>query len=471
MKIRGFDLQGTGLRRALVLVSLVASVPVVAAFWQRTSVDPSLVASVRRGALTAHIMTSGTLRPITAMTYRSPVPGREAEIIELVPEGLHVNEGDLLIRFDSTELQVEVDRAQRELRQAQIDRQVAEGERQEAQASVAAVSEGEGALTVEEARVRLQLAQKKAERLRQEYGQLRPLMEKGFITREELAKTSDQLEQAEEELGLARKRTDVVVRMTHPREQQRAALQLAQRGSQLENAGARAQETQVRLTLLRRLVDNCSIYARRPGLVVYEEFLNTIPRRKIRVGDRVSSSQGLITIPEVDRMLVEASVGEAEVHRIRPGQPAIVRLEAFPDLRLGGRVVRVGTLASASIDRPLDDKRFDLIVELDSSTSELRPGMTARADIVVGTREAVLLVPVNAVFEHQGTFVAHVVGRSGIETRPVDLGESNDQFVEVVAGLREDERVMLIEPVTAASTPPAAAGRVKSEGGPAFTSR
>ena len=111
-------------------------------------------------------------------------------------------------------------------------------------------------------------------------------------------------------------------------------------------------------------------------------------------------------------MLVEASVGEAEVHRVQPGQPATVRVEAFPDLRLTGKVSRVGTLASASATRPFDDKRFDLIIELDPTTTELRPEMTARADIVVGTRKDVLLVPVTAVFEHQGSFVAYVVGRN-----------------------------------------------------------
>jgi multidrug efflux pump subunit AcrA (membrane-fusion protein) len=72
-------------------------------------------------------------------------------------------------------------------------------------------------------------------------------------------------------------------------------------------------------------------------------------------------------------------------------------------------------------------------------------------------------VPVNAVFEHQGAFVAHVVGPSGIESRPVDLGESNDQLVEVVSGLREGERVMLTEPATVTPAPEAAARGENSE--------
>ena len=448
-------------RRALRLLVFVGAGTVCllagAAFWRRASVDSSLLATVRKGPLTAQLTAGGILKPIQSITYRSPLAGREAEITELVAEGTRVNEGDLLVRLDTTDLQREVERARQDVRQSQVDVQVAAIERQEAQATVRSVAEGEGALTVEEARTRLQAMQKKVERLRQEHEQLKPLLEKGFITREELKRTADELEQSEEELALARKRAEVAIDLTHPRDKQRAHLLLAQKEASLENARAKAQEAQARLAQLVNQVDNCRIYARRPGMVVYEELLGANPRRKVRVGDRVTASQGLVTIPEVNRMLMEASVSEAEMHRVRPGQPATIRVEAFPDLRLAGKVTRVGALARASADRPFDEKRFDLVVELDPTDSDLRPEMTARADIVVGTRTDVLLAPVNAVFDQQGTMVCHVVGRLGIETRPVELGESNDVMVEVVSGLREGEQVMLTDPGNRATpvAPPA----------------
>src|SRR6185295_1484972 len=458
---RSGSAQGHQMNRRLSFVVCAVAVCLLAgsAFWRGTSVDPSLVARVRKGSLTAQLTAGGILKPIQSITYRSPLAGREAEITELVAEGTRVNEGDLLLRLDTTDLQREVERVRQDVRQSQVDLQVAEIDRQEAAAAVKSVAEGEGALGVEEARTRLQLAEKKAERLRHEHEQLLPLMEKGFITREELKRTADQLEQSEEELALARKRADVVIGLTHPREKQRAQLQLAQKEASLENARAKAQEAQARLKQLVDQVENCSIYARRPGMVVYEEFLNANPRRKIRVGDRVTGSQGLVTIPEVNRMVMEASVSEAEVHRVRPSQPATIRVEAFPHLRLSGKVTRVGSLARASADRPYEDKRFDLIVELDSTDADLRPEMTARADIVVGTRTDVLVVPVNAVFAQQDGTVCHVVRPLGIETRRVELGESNDLMVEVVSGLSDGERVTLTDPGRAA-TPAAPAGGI-----------
>jgi multidrug resistance efflux pump len=416
---------------------------------------------------------SGVLKPAQAITYRSPLGGRETEVTYLVPEGTRANEGDLTARLDTTDIRRELDRAGQELRQAQVDLKVAEIDEQDGRAAIDSIVGGEGALSVDEVRTRLQLAQTRVERLRHEQDALKPLLDKGFITREELRKTSDELEQAQEELTLARRKVDILVEQTHPRDRQRAQLQLAQKQAQLENVRTRLHEAEARVKLLQDQIEDCSIYARRPGLVVYEEYLGANPRRKIRVGDRVTASQGLLTIPEVNRMLVEASATEADVHRVRPGQSATIRLEAFPDVQLTGKVTRVGTLARAASDRPLEDKRFDIVVEVDPTEADLRPEMTARVDLSLGERPNVLLVPINAVFERQGLPVSHVVGRFGTETRMVQLGESNDAFVEVVAGLREGERVGLQDvsgTTTPVAVPAATAGGPQSPIPPGFKS-
>jgi multidrug resistance efflux pump len=432
--------------RYAIAAAVAATALVAVLLWARAGADDGMVVEVTRGELTARLTSSGTLKPIQSITYRSPVPGRDVEIRDLAPEGSRVKTGDVLVRLDTTDLEVELARVRQEHRQAQIDLQVAEGEWDEANAEVKAVTEGEGALTVEEARSTLARAQKKTERLRLEYEKLRPLLEKGFITREELARTEEALEESEEELLLARRRTDVVVQLSHPREQKRAALALAQRASQLSHVRTRVNETELRLNLLTTMIEGCTIRARSPGMVVYEENLNANPRRKLRIGDRVFATQGIVTIPEVNRMLVEASVSEAEVHRVRAGQTAEIRVEAFPDLVLTGKVTRVGTLAATSPTRPFDDKRFDLIVTLDPTTAELRPEMSIRADVIVGTRSNVLMIPVTAVFNQQGTRVAYVVTATGTEARPLELGESNDRMVEIVGGLQQGDRVSLVAP-------------------------
>jgi multidrug resistance efflux pump len=444
-----------------MLLALVTAGSMLVMVWDGAAADETTTAIVRRGSLTVKLTMSGILRPLESTTYRSPLAGREAEIVVIVAEGTRVDEGDLLIRFDVVTLQRELDRANQELRQVQVDLQVAEIEWQEGQAAIDSLSEGEAALTIEETRTRLQNAERKVARLREEQQTLAPLMEKGFITREELRKTADELAQAEEDLALARRRTDVLVERTFPRERRKAELQLAQREAQRQNVRVRVDEMRARVAQLRAAIENASVYARHAGLVVHEENLAASPRRKIRLGDRVTESQGLVTIPQVNRMLVETSIGEADVQRVRPGQPATVVLEAFRDRDLTGRVTRVGTLARASAERSFDDKRFDLIVELDPSDIDLRPEMTARVDVFVAERPNALLVPVNAVFERQGLPVLHVFGRFGVDTRPVRVGETGDGMTEVLAGVAEGERIMLVDVASTAAPQAAPAGQLQ----------
>lgn len=443
--------------RVLVGVGATALVLLLGALWRGADGAPDLTAAVVTGPLTARLSVTGTLKPIQVTTYRSALVGREAEVLALVAEGTMVTEGDLLARLDTTAIEAELDNARQEARQADADLQVAEIDRQDAAASASTAADGEGALTVDEAQARLHAAERRADRLREEHAQLEPLLARGFITREELRKTEDALDAAAEELTLMRRRTQVLLDVTRPRELQRGRLQRAQKDALVERARTHVADTHARVAALETLVASGSIYARRPGLVVHEELLIANPRRKVRVGDRVTPSQGLLTIPEVDRMLLETSVSEADVRRVAPGQRAAVYVEAFPALTLEGTVTRVGTLARPSPDRAFDDKRFDLQVELTRVSPALRPEMTARAEVVVAQRTAALLAPITAVFGSPQGLVAHVVRGSTVETRRVEVGESDGTYVEVLGGLREGEQLRLVAPEASAAPSPAPA--------------
>ena len=181
----------------------------------------------------------------------------------------------------------------------------------------------------------------------------------------------------------------MLVERTHPLNQRRAELQLAQKRAQRDGVNRRLNAARRRVAEIAGLIERSAIRAVGPGLVVHEEFMASSPRRKVRLGDRVTPSQGIARVVEVDRMLVDTSVPERSVHRVRPGLPVAVRLEAFPDLRLSGRVTTMGVLARTTRDRMLETRRFDVTVALDATDAELRPEMTARVDIRVGERRDV----------------------------------------------------------------------------------
>ena len=104
--------------------------------------EPPLVATVRRGTLTARLTTSGSLRPVQSITYRSPLAGREAEIIDLAPEG-HAcqRRGSAGARSTPPSCSA-TSSASAGAAAAEMDLQVAEGERQEADGRGDAVSRG-----------------------------------------------------------------------------------------------------------------------------------------------------------------------------------------------------------------------------------------------------------------------------------------------------------------------------------------
>ena len=400
--------------------------------------------TVERGALVTMLIETGTLRADRSISYRSPVNGREAEIVHLVPEGLRVGQGDLLVRLETRDLDAERQRAVDDVHDAELALQVAELELLEATAGLESTVDGEGSLTIEESRTNLALAERKVERLRREVDNLEPLLDQGFITGDELERSREQLETAEVDLAIARRRANVLVEQTHPVATRRAELQLAQKRAQRQVVERRLAAARRRVAELTDLIGRCTIYADGPGLVVYEEFVASSPRRKVRLGDRVTPSQGIVRVVDVSRMLVAVSVPERSVHRVHPGQPVTVRLEAFPDLRLSGRITTVGAVARATFDQQLDGKRFDVTVELDPADEALRPEMTARVDILVGERRDVVRVPLNAVFENDGMTVVNVLRGGRVESRQVELGEQNQRFVEVVAGVAEGDQVMLV---------------------------
>lgn len=411
-----------------------------------TSIGPSagsLSLPASRRDLVVALTEAGVLRPAESITYRSPFGGREASLTFLAAEGAYVEAGEPIATLDSSEVSWDLDRAVDASRQAEVALAIALAERDDAAATLQSVTDGERALDVEEAEVRLRYAERAAERLREEQVALGALLDRGFVTRDELDQIARGAEQAELELGVLKKRVGLLTGRTMPQEEQRARLQLAQREAQVANARQRLRETTDLVSSLRAAVAASSIVAQRAGLVVHEELMSVQPRRRVRVGDRIGTGQGIVTIPEVDRMLVDSSVREADMWRVRPGQRVDVGLDAFPGMRLNGTVVTVGTLGRGLLERSFEEKRFAVSISLDETPRELRPEMTARVRIVVAERPSVLTVPVSAVTRSGDDWITVMPGVFRLHRRIVTLGERDSAHVEVVSGLVEGEHVLL----------------------------
>jgi HlyD family secretion protein len=164
--------------------------------------------------------------------------------------------------------------------------------------------------------------------------------------------------------------------------------------------------------------------------VVYKDVFFGSEQRKPQVGDQVWANQPLIILPDISRMVVETRVRETDVHKVERNQKVSVRVEAYPDLRLGGAVTLVGTLAQEEKERR-GTKFFSVTVQIKESEPRLRPGMTARVEIEVEERPRAV----------------YLAGR-GARAREVVLGPSNADFVVIEKGLARGERVLLRDPAT-----------------------
>jgi HlyD family secretion protein len=439
------------------------------------------LAEVREGPFRVTIVERGTLQALRSVTYASSIQSNQAKIVAMVGEGKMVQKGDLLILFDSAPFEEEIRRSQAQLAEAEADLERARQDyklqtiqnQEELQAARQKVErsdlqlkdaqEGKGRLREEEAAVAVATAERELQKSTTALDDLKPMLSEGFITRQELERAEQQVDKAREDLALARKRQQSLLGFERPLEMSQArsdalltkeslrqlgsaaSSRLEQRRAAVAAAESRVAEAGSKLALARQQLARCEVRADVPGIVVHREVFFGSERRKPQVGDQVWANQPLLILPDVSRMVVETSVRETDVHKVERNQRVDVRVPAYPDLKLTGKVDLVGTLAQEEKDRR-GAKFFSVTVQVNESEPRLRPGMTARVDIQVEERERALAVPVDSVFEKDGRRVCYVLERRGLRPREVLLGPSSADHVVVERGLRPGERVALRDP-------------------------
>ncbi len=103
----------------------------------------------------------------------------------------------------------------------------------------------------------------------------------------------------------------------------------------------------------------------------------------------------LLTIADLSEMEAEVRVDETEVILVRPGQPVKVRLDAQPDTTFNGVVAEVGNSAlRVQVGMGQESVDFKVVVAIEDSIPNIRPGLSASVDISVAEEKNVLAVPI-----------------------------------------------------------------------------
>jgi RND family efflux transporter MFP subunit len=168
-------------------------------------------------------------------------------------------------------------------------------------------------------------------------------------------------------------------------------------------------------------LDNYTITAPMNGVVL---------RRDGEVGEIVDVGQILFRVGVPKPLQVVAEVNEEDIPRVKVGQTVLLRSDAFIGRQLTGTVREM---------TPMGDpvaKTYRIRIALPDDTP-LQVGMSVEANVVTREKAGALLVPSDAV---QSTSVFVVTG-GRLEKRSVEIGIRGTRAVEILGGLREDERV------------------------------
>lgn len=205
-------------------------------------------------------------------------------------------------------------------------------------------------------------------------------------------------------------------------------------------------------------IAKCSITAKTAGLVVYGGGNSDIiyyGQEQIREGATIRERQAIITIPDMSKMSVKLKIHESHIKKVKKDQRVKVTLDALPDEQLTGMVSKVGVLPDSQNRWMSPDMKVYLTtVNIEGTRDWVKPGMSAKVEILVNQLADAVYIPLQAVDTRKGKSYCHLVMGGTAEEREIVTGEFNDEFIEVKEGLKEGDLVMVRPPKAATEEAP-----------------
>lgn len=191
-------------------------------------------------------------------------------------------------------------------------------------------------------------------------------------------------------------------------------------------------------------------------------FSATVATVNLRVGQSATqgtssesdASAGSITLTDLSSFYIEVPVDELDVAQLKDQQQVRISIDALPNAEITGTVTNIAPQATKSSE---GTTTYQVRIELNKSDAPIRPGMTASVQIVTLNKPNVVLIPRRAVQTENGqTFVLIPIegqpngttGAPANQHRPVTLGLSNNEQIEITSGLKVGEQVLIPDVVS-----------------------
>lgn len=371
--------------------------------WRPVSPGPSLaltLATPRTADITIELVENGILEAESATHIAAPDANTDRRLIEIVPEGGLVSKGDVLAKFDTSRLEESL----ATLRESGLEarRTDAELESKIRLADLDVARQG----AVENAR----------------------LAELTFRSMTYNAKL--ERDAAESRLNNAKNEIQVA--------KNRVALEENRRDVQLRQIDKLIAENNRKIDQTLTDMESFTIHAPQEGIVVYPPIKISGITRKVQVGDQLFKGQVFLVIPNLYKMTAVLDVPEEEIRRFKPGLPATIMADAFPDIRFTGEVATIAPLAHVRDNNPFI-KAFRVTIRVhECDIDRLRPGMNARITLQLASHAAAHVVPVPFLQSRNGRDFVWVEkdGKIDSETVRVLDADRKDAVVEAPPGGR-----------------------------------
>ena len=172
------------------------------------------------------------------------------------------------------------------------------------------------------------------------------------------------------------------------------------------------------------------------------------------VGTMNNPGTVLMTIADLSVMEVEVEVDETDVVGLKIGQLSEVRVDAFPNKTIKGKVTEIGSSALLKLTSSEESKDFKVVITLENPPENLKPGLSASADIITAEKKDVLAVPISALVlrekkaedpekkekQEEGVYL---IEETRAKFSPVQKGIIGELMLEIISGLEEGQKIVI----------------------------
>jgi HlyD family secretion protein len=378
------------------------------------SQGPAKTWTVTPAPVSSGISLTGNIEPLEIVNVICPFSGRIAS--KHFFYGKEVHKGDVLLKLDSSALEIRLREAQSALIKAQKNYNK--------------IKAWNTSNEVSRARRSFIKAKNSLEALKRKREDTQRLFDRGIVSAQELESINSQFDNQKLDFDTIKEELESVVEEGGRQQVTIARMQLANAREQVEDIEGKIKKSDMRAPVSGVVIRPTAIENHRP-----EDF---------QIGGAVADNSVLLAIGNLEGLTVRAKADEVDIGKIRTDQKVVVSGDAFPNVSLEGRIRDIASQGSGN-----KVPTFDVTVAIPHVSAEqkqkVRLGMTAILEVKVYENPSALLVPLTAVkLSGDKRFVSVRDRATGqVKAVEVETGMTTLNSVEVIKGLQAGDTVLV----------------------------